>query len=275
MVSLLVALWIVFGHLNIELVRPPDADCIGVAMDGRTSEVVLALNYVTKCVGVAADSSDQDHKRTGFKLFDILRERNIVWSAVKSISRARVDAYPTSFSIGLVLVRKASTSLNFDRQMKDRPEIESRCVPSIFNSHPDHRTVRVAKTLAELKFEGIARWVGNGLGYPDAPSIDSHTLSGNKSSPDKDYTQTSYGGNPNRDDEHAKSPQRHILLSFQIIIGLMICFLSAHALGETSKPVDKATFRHDGPAGLDAFLACVGIVQGGALAFVGLILLVG
>lgn len=100
-------------------------------------------------------------------------------------------------------------------------------------------------------------------------------LSGNERSPNEENANKSKQSDPNSDNEHAKSPKRHILLSLQVIIGLILCVLSAYALGETSKPVDKAAFRHDGPAGWDAFLASVGIVQGGALAFIGLILLVG
>src|SRR6056297_3030265 len=96
-----------------------------------------------------------------------------------------------------------------------------------------------------------------------------------KRAPNKKHTQERYDSKPDSRNQHTERPRRHILLSLQIIFGLLYAAVSAYIVGETSKPVEKAAFIHDGPAGSWAMLGGIGLILGGGCAFIGLVLLIG
>ncbi len=117
--------------------------------------------------------------------------------------------------------------------------------------------------------------VGPGLSLPNFARVSSHVPGDFERSPNEEDPEKSYQSQPASNDEHTECPRGHILLGFQIIFGLLYAAVSAYVVGETSKPVDNASFRHDGSAGAYAMLGGIGVILGCAYAFVGFIFLVG
>lgn len=117
--------------------------------------------------------------------------------------------------------------------------------------------------------------ISSSLRLANSRGFSSHTLSGLQGAPDKEDTKKSNYREPNRGNEHPERPRSHILLSLQIIFGLLYAAISAYIVGQTSKPVDKSAFLHDGPAGSWAMLGGIGLILGGGCALIGLVLLIG
>lgn len=117
--------------------------------------------------------------------------------------------------------------------------------------------------------------VGSGLPVADVAGVIGHLSGGFESSPNENHTAESNARKPSGNYEHSQSPRRHILLSLQIVLGLIYFIVGAWILCETNKPSSEAAFVHDGIAGIDALFGCFAIVAGAVIAFIGLVLLVG
>jgi len=147
-----------------------------------------------------------------------------------------------------------------------------RGLPGVFNRQLNGGRLRPAlKAQVNLLYCEVSPY----LRFANSSSLFGHVLGGFKCAPNKKHTQERYDSKPDSSNEHAERPRRHVLLSLQIIFGLLYAAISAYIVGQTSKPVDQAAFAHDGPAGSWAMIGGIGLILGSGCAFIGMVLLVG
>ena len=168
MASLLVALWIVLSHLDVECVLAHRAVGVGVAVDRSASEVVVLGHRGPENVSIAANNLHVDRQRMGFKFFYVLRKSDVIRGAVHGIGHTRINTNFTSLDIRRVNATKADFLPDANRQEEINPNIECRGIPGILYAQIDDWTIRVCQALTEFKIERVYGRIGDRLSLPNS-----------------------------------------------------------------------------------------------------------